>query len=297
MMLDVIVRFHDPDRLFELRRAIFALVCQTYRPIAINLITQRFSDTQIRQVKDDLASILAIDRTVQFTVSNYAEPQPIDARSALLNLGIRRSEGRYLAFLDHDDSIYPEAYGRLITELTASTCGIAFGSIAMKDIEVFQDALLVDRRRATFIGSNLIDLFANNFCPIHSFVLDRAIIHAKDLWFDESLSKLEDYDFLLRLCAQYASSFGLIGTVIGDYYIKSDNSNTLTRISKSREWMDDWDRSVQAIERRKGECALSVPVRRLLGFSSILPELTVSKLLDRYGRISATSKQALPDAS
>jgi glycosyltransferase involved in cell wall biosynthesis len=243
-------------------------------------------------VRDDLASILAIDPTVECNISNYSEPQPSDARSALLNLGIRRSSGRYLAFLDHDDVIYPETYRNLVNELILSRCALSFGSIVMKDAEIFQDALLVGSRRASFVGSNLIDLFANNFCPVHSFVLDRSMVHAKDLWFDESLSKLEDYDFLLRLCAQYQSSFSLIHTIVGDYYIKSDNSNTLSGGRKSKEWTADWNRSVMAIERRKGQCVLSLPVRRLLGYSSILPELTISNLLDRQARVSATSTGA-----
>lgn len=224
--LDVVVRFHNLARLFELRRAIFSLVCQNYSPTTIFLVTQRFSVEQIEEVARALAPTLSIDGRIGFCVENYHLPTPVDARSALLNLGISKSNGRYLAFLDHDDTILPNGYCDLAGELEASGCAIAFGSVAMKDVDVFADALLVEHRRATFQGKNLVDLVTRNFCPIHSFVIDRERVEPGDLWFDEGLSRCEDYDFLLRICAKYPSSFRRIGQFVGDYYIKNDGTNT-----------------------------------------------------------------------
>ncbi len=224
--LDVIVRFHNPERLFELRRAVFSLVCQNFSPTSITLATQRFSPAQIAEVTSALAPTLAIDTRIGFRVENYSAPSPADARSALLNMGMKALNGRYLAFLDHDDTILPDGYRDLIGELESSGCAIAFGSVAMKDVDVFADALLVEHRREVFQGKNLVDLVRRNFCPIHSFVLDRMRVAVEDLWFDETMSRGEDYDFLLRICAKYPSSFALIGRFVGDYYVKNDGTNT-----------------------------------------------------------------------
>jgi hypothetical protein len=285
-MLDVVVRFHDPQRIFELRRAIFALVCQSYRPITIWVATQRFSESQIHQLRQNLSPTMRIGPRAELHVVNYTETTPLDARAALLNLGIQSGQGRYLAFLDHDDTILADGYYALIAELNSSRCAIAFGSIAMKDAEVFEDMVLVNARRATFEGHNLLDLFANNFCPIHSFVIDRSLVDTKDLWFDESLSKLEDYDFLLCFCAKYESSFHLIGKVVGDYYIKTDGSNTLSgAISDNPGWVEDWNRSVMIVERRKSERLLSDAVQKRVG------GLTISEALERNGVRSLTGTQ------
>src|ERR1700760_1356526 len=108
--LDVIVRMHDPARGFELRRAIFALVCQTYRPLSIHLVTQRFPESELTAIRQVLDKILAIDPSVCFDVYNYTSAEPEDARAAILNAGIGRATGRYVAFLDYDDAIYPSAY-------------------------------------------------------------------------------------------------------------------------------------------------------------------------------------------
>jgi hypothetical protein len=281
--LDVIVRLHDPSRSFELRRCIFGLVCQSYRPLTIILVTQRFSETQFEQLRTNLAPTLAIDGSVQFKMANYSKPLPTDARAALLNLGLREAHGRYVAFLDHDDSIFPQAYGQLIQELTDADCAIAFGSIAVKDVDVFQDALLIERRTAVYKGKNVFDLFDDNFCPIHSFVIDRQKASTEDLFFDESLCKLEDYDFLLRFCAQYESSFRLLGTFVGDYYIKNDGSNTMTSYStKCEEILNDWKRSGEAVRELKRKTLLSVQVQRQLGIVPADPGMTISKLLRQF---------------
>jgi hypothetical protein len=253
-MLSVIVRFHNLSRLFELRRCIFSLVCQSYTPLEICLITQRFSNSDTAALNDALTSLLALNPSVHFQIHNYSEPLPVDARSALINLGIQSASGRYLAFLDHDDTILHSGYAQLIRELERSSAAIAFASVAYKDVDVFEETLLVNRRIPAFVGKNLDDLFDHNFCPIHSFVIDRSKVDNADLWFDTTLTKHEDYDFLLRFCAKSPSSFQLIGTFVGDYYLKSDGSNTNTWLSgETEESRKAWEESAKFLEKRKAE--------------------------------------------
>jgi hypothetical protein len=264
-MVSVIVRFHNLERLFELRRCIFSLVCQSYGALEICLVTQRFSQSDLDALRKALESILVLNGSVQLEVYNYSDALPADARSALLNLGMNKASGRYLAFLDHDDVILPFSYSTLIQELERGGFGIAFASVAYKEIDVFEDALLVERRLETLVGKNLIDLFDHNFCPIHSFVIDRSSVDRADLWFDTRLTKHEDYDFLLRLCAKYKSSFELIGTFVGDYYLKNDGSNSNTWLSgETPDSIQDWQKSSEALNRRKAEIFLSPTVMRQL---------------------------------
>lgn len=69
--LDVIVRFHDVGRTSELRRCLLSLVCQTYRPITVNLCTQRFTSGEIIAVEDKAAPLLRIDNEVQMRILNF----------------------------------------------------------------------------------------------------------------------------------------------------------------------------------------------------------------------------------
>ncbi|MBV8552064.1 MAG: glycosyltransferase [Acidobacteriaceae bacterium] len=279
--LDVIIRIHDPGRGFELRRAIFSLVCQSYRPIKIHLVTQRFPTAEIDALRKAVNNILAIDPSVCLEMYNYTAPEPEDARAALLNIGLTHGTGRYLAFLDHDDTIYAHAYARLVEELNITESAIAFARIAVKEVEVLQDAFLVQKRTYRLIGQTLIDMFHENFCPIHSFIIDRTKVDSRDLWFDERLSKLEDHDFLLRICSKYKSSFGLIDEPAGDYYLKTDGSNTATVPAlESTEPSPKWAAARTFIENRRRELVLSPAVQRSLGVYPPDPKLTIRKLLD-----------------
>jgi hypothetical protein len=281
--LDIIVRLHDSSRMAELKRAIFSLICQDYRPLTINLITQRFSDGEREQVLSELTTLLKLDPSVEFKVWNYPSSQPRDARSALLNLGIKHSSGRYLAILDYDDVIYNDGYAKLIKELLDSDCAIAFGKVVMKFIDVFEDTIICERVQDRFKGNNALDLFRDNFCPIHSFVIDRRKVDDHMLLFDENIDKLEDYNFLIKFCARYLSSFSLSNSVIGEYYAKNDGSNTIMLTSTAKAKAKDvvaWTHARDGIERLRRTCVVSEDVQAALGSPVRNPRLTVRQIMD-----------------
>lgn len=280
--LDVIVRLHDSSRLAELKRAIFSLICQDYRPLTINLVTQRFSNDETDRVLAHLESILKLDPDVTLRAWNYTASEPKDARSALLNLGIERASGRFLAILDYDDVIYSDSYTKLVNELQDSGSAIAFGKVIMKHIDLFEDALICERQQHRFKGNGVVDLFAENFCPIHSFVIDKNSISDTKLWFDEGFDKLEDYDFLIRLCAEHVSSFNLKDVIVGEYYAKNDGSNTIMLAAATQEsHLLAWTRAREAIEERRQTCIVSREVQTALNLPSHDPAMTVRNLIDQ----------------
>jgi glycosyltransferase involved in cell wall biosynthesis len=279
--LDVIVRFHDVRRLRELDRAIFSIVTQTYRPIHVLLVLQRFSPEEVLATREALSQLLKIDPELRVTILNWEEKEPADGRSALLNHGIHHAQGRYLAFLDYDDVLYPEAYARLTERLRATQAAVAFGGIYVSEVDVFETFLHLKGKRFPFTGSNIIDLLTRNFCPIHSFVLDRSIISPQHLFFEPLMNKAEDYDFLIRICAQYPSDFGLVKTYIGTYYWKNDGSNSiLTGESPRSPELSAWEDAESFLEGRRRTTPVSADVQRNLGLGPV-PHLTVRDLLNQ----------------
>lgn len=282
-LLDVVVRFHDIERIGELDRCIFSLVCQSYRPLRINVMTQRFSPEAIARLEDALQPLLEIGAPLDFRVLNYSEPEPLDARSALINAAITLTDGQYLAFLDYDDVIYAEGYEALVTQLRESGDAIAFACVASKFVSVDPYVSITLEKKLHYRGNGAIDLFFDNFCPLHSYMLDRSKVDSADIYFDESLSVLEDYDFLLRICSRYRSNFVLKDFVIGDYYFKDDGSNTtLLASTATDERKASWEASRRIIADRKTKTRVALSVQRALGISPVDVTLTLNRAVELH---------------
>ena len=295
-MLDVIIRFHDPRRLLELKRCVFSLVCASYRPLNVIIVTQRFSDFEIEAINTAIDPMLRIEGAPSLRIVNWTLARPLDGRSALINEGIRYATGRYLAFLDYDDVIYPSGYELLINRLETEHCGIAFASVRTLIANVHQSFIEATGVREPFPGRTLLDLFKNNFCPIHSYVLDRQAAPAGTISFDESLRWEEDYEFLLRICARVRSSFSLMGVFIGDYYKKTDGSNTIATDERTMQSQKaDYAQICAAMLTRKRVIRLSLEVRRSLGIPDSLGNFTIADLFGRDGEFDYAKSKCKAD--
>ena len=280
--IDVIVRFHDFDRIDELRRSFFSLVCQPFRPITVHIITQNFSLSQVNSLKNSLDSTWAIDRSVKVGFQNYNVAAG-DARAALLNEGVRTSEHKYIAILDYDDVIYPEAFQLLIDDLVDSHAAISFGGILATDVELVGGAFHNVNKKIPWRGKNLVDLFRENHCPICSFVIDRSRISETDLRFDETLNKNEDYEFLLRVCSKYPSSFRLKEKIVGEYYLKNDGSNTVRTESGDNAGRKlQWEAAEAFIANQRKKLRLSKRILDQLNLSD-LTVVTIADCVEMFG--------------
>jgi hypothetical protein len=283
--LDIILRFHDPSRRKELERALLSLIGQEYRPMHLHLALQRFGKAAMEELREALRPLLSIDGAPGVTLHDFRGPEPRDARSCLINLGMAAARGRYLALLDYDDVLYPEAHALLIERLRRSDACIAFGGIVVKRMRVQGRIMYAERKERPFQGRTVVDLFTGNFCPIHSFVVDRARIPDEELRFEERLTHGEDYDFLLRICAAGIADFGMIDTPIGDYLFKSDGSNTvLTDTSFSEAGRRRWLAAEAFLESRRQETVVAPAVQLAAGLPRAEPELTIAGMLAQLGR-------------
>ena len=284
--IDVVVRFHNIRRLAELERCISSLVMQTYRPLRIILTLQRFSHNDVLAVTEALAPLLEMDNPPILSVLNWNEPEPADGRSVLLNLGVEAADGRYIAFLDYDDVLYPEAYELLIARLRRTGAAIAFARVRTMELDV-NPRFLYPRKtvRPTYTGNSLADLFRRNFCPLHSYVIDRSQLPPGLLQFEPSITIEEDYEALLRICATVSSDFGLaqIGVTVGDYNFKRDGSNTVPAGGAAAiegETAVVYRYAKAAIEERRRTTLIMKPVERLLGLPETRRPRSVRQALD-----------------
>ena len=286
-MVDCIVRFHDPARVMEFDRCLFSLVGQSFRPLNIVMVVQRFSEEALAAVQRQLDSYLRAFSGITYSLHNYESAEPADARTALLNLGLQHLRGRYVGFLDYDDVLFPEAYDLLVGKLHESGAVVAFASVVLMQVRVYEKFLYNEHymEKFAFNGKSLGDLFTRNFCPIHSYLIDRSRLPSQFLHFDAELTVEEDYDLLLRLCAGFPSDFSLHGTNIGIYCFKTDGSNTVALAERNEQLQTYYQEVCRRIDERRRLTEVAPRVQELLGLSP-RKGLTIAgylKLAERLG--------------
>lgn len=254
--VDAVVRLHDPARLYELDRALFSLATQSFTPVHAVIVAQNFDTAALARVRA-AADALDWESHVPPTIVDVQDRTRADLRSTLLNRGIAAGRHRFLAFLDYDDFLYPAAYAHLAARLEATGAAISFGDIVLKDVAVYEDCTYaLHTRTKNFKGDGFEDFLEENFCPIHSFLIDRAVVADDDLVFDDALTRFEDYDFLLRLAMKHEFDFGGRDVDVGVYCLKLDGSNTIVVGADSKEVQAakraEWGRARRHIWRVKG---------------------------------------------
>ena len=250
--LSVIVRFHQRDRLNFLEEALFSLALQNWSDVEPIIVLQNGTD-DLEQTVLNILDHQPWRVSPKHKIVTVQIPEGRDGRSVLLNRGIEQATGRYLSFLDDDDCVYQHGYTTLIRQLIESDRALAVGGCRRAQMGYENEHWFIYKKDKFFDwGRTRIDLFTENFVPIHSYVIDRARIGDFDLQFDESFTLLEDYEFLLRLCAAHEPDFTRLETPVCEYRIRLDGSNSIAHTSAASSEVIALQRSSQLmIKERK----------------------------------------------
>lgn len=258
MGVDTIIRMHDVKLLQECDRALFSIFHQSYALVRPIVVTQGFTPVSLEKVRTLATRYDWENKGAGILIVNVPNPGGHDIRSRLLNAGLAAATGRYLSVLDSDDYLYGSAIQWLVSNLQDGKFVIAFGDIALKNISIVAEApFTFSRETGVYKGDGLKDLMGENFCPIHSFVIDRSAVNSADLFFEESISRLEDYDFLIRICSKYPANFRSRSKVVGVYNWKADGSNSTLVGSETEDQIKEkqgpWDFARVHLEQTKKE--------------------------------------------
>jgi glycosyltransferase involved in cell wall biosynthesis len=136
------------------------------------------------------------------------------------NAGMHRASGSHIAFLDSDDYWLPR---KLERQMALFADHPEYGMVACQCGSVQIDGTYREKNRPGKSGWILYDLFNKNFIRTSSAVITRTCLE-KVGGFDEALREGEEYDYWLRIAAEFA--VGFINEPLTVYVDNTDGMST-----------------------------------------------------------------------
>lgn len=236
----------------EIRRALASVMASTYRPIEAIIVYQG-SDPAEQQFLHSLS-----EEFEGLTIRIFNNAEVDDRRAENLNIGWEAAHGRYLGFLDDDDTLEPEHFALLLAAMQQSNAAWSYAQSRLRK-EDDELALVAQSQPFQRHRFSVVDLWIQNFIPIHSFLVDRASLIPELCLrpFCEELDRSEDWDFLIRLSFFHKPE--VVDEYTSNYYVSTGSRNTnlsltgdsntaLQEVNRQR-----WARCKALVEKRKGE--------------------------------------------
>ncbi|MDB5989677.1 MAG: hypothetical protein JWQ10_1080 [Herbaspirillum sp.] len=192
-LFSIVVTTHNRPHLLE--RALLSILAQSFNDFEIVLATDESSigtkEMAIRYLRQD---------DIFLVLPNAKGP------SETRNAGIHHAKGRFILFLDDDDS-FAESYLQDIVDTPKfRTDAINYGNYTKITEMRSGSAIQTIATEKMYIGDTSPDsLLASNFMPNNCFVYSAPI--AKAMHFDQHLNSHEDWDYLISLVMKYEFNF------------------------------------------------------------------------------------------
>lgn len=242
----------------EIRRAITSVAANTWRPLEVVVVYQGAEDVEW----DDLQQLPGEFPTLSVRIVRNGGTG--DRRAENLNIGWEAAQGRYLGFLDDDDTLAPNHVKLLVQAMALTGHAWAYAQVVLRKEDEALNIISETQpfRRHRF---SLKSLWTENFLPIHSFLIDReALNEAIRLRpFHEELDRSEDWDFLLRLAFWHEPA--VVEEFTATYHVSTGERNTNLSLmnaagdeERERRNREAWARCKAIVEQRKTAMATSM---------------------------------------
>ncbi|NLA39741.1 MAG: glycosyltransferase [Methanomicrobiales archaeon] len=191
-----------------------------------SLANQSFKQFEVILVNDggeDVQNI--VDVFSPYFPIRYVFHQESKGRTPALNAGVKNANAEWVAFLDDDDIVYPWHLETLVQAIDKHSNQKLFYTnyyyTILKNTASKEPLLIHDVDAWTFNKSQL--LVANRI-PIHTFLLSKTCFTEFGL-FDENLTMLEDFEYLIRLSKEL--NFIHINRKTAEYRFYLDGLNSM----------------------------------------------------------------------
>lgn len=250
--VNTIVRFHSGGDIRLLKKALFSLFIMEGGSKVQPIVACQDCNTSefIEQINDVIRSIPWLEQyepIILHYTSSVSEP---DCRARMLVEPLQHASNQFIAFLDHDDYMFPGSYFYLTSRLVQTGKAVSFGRIYVAHTDI-DKSFVVEMRKDFDYGFSYSDFVSNNNAPLHSFMIDSNRVQLKSLSFIPGMKYLEDYYMTLQVFKADNCDWDSLfrPEYIGDY-VYSAGSDTSGTLSIS----DELEREVLIASRQYLEC-------------------------------------------
>lgn len=210
------------NRGLVLRHAVDSLLAQTYPVYEIVIVDDGSTDGTIEIVEEDYRE--AIDSGRVKLIKRQHE-----GLCATRNAGLEYATGDLLAYLDSDNHWHAD-FTLIMASVFAETPGLgtAYCGVHIND----HDRNVVEELLNNYDRSNLL---RRNYIDLNCFVHRRGI-YAKQGGFDTSMTRLVDWEFIIRYTKLYPPA--LVPIYLVEYYLDRLKLNNVTY---SENWRKNWE--------------------------------------------------------
>ena len=155
-------------------------------------------------------------------------PRPL-GHSGARNVALRAARGRYVAYLDDDDTFHPEHLATLRAALGDGAYQVAYSDARRAQVQGDGTVLAHDVPYSTDFDPDAILLtnFIPILCVMHERACGEALAGPGGGLFDESLPVLEDWDLWIRLSRRFR--FVHVPRVTCTFTVRTDGSSVTTQ--------------------------------------------------------------------
>ncbi len=173
------------QRAHVLGRAVRSVLSQTFRQWELIIVDDGSDD----HGDPSLATLFTDPRI-------FVHPRPFEGAASARNFGLQRARGELIAYLDSDCAWFPGFLAAAVNAFADDSVDLVYGALVTSEHGLNGRRTLFDRfDRAGLLRGNFIDL---------NVVVHRRVLVGRYGGFDESLTRLMDWDLLLRYTADRA---------------------------------------------------------------------------------------------
>ncbi len=220
------------NRASLLPRAIKSVLNQTFKDFELIIVDDCSTDNTEEVVEEFQKK----DKRIKYLRLKKNSGAPAHPR----NVGIKNSQGKYIAFLDNDDEWLPEKLEKQLN-LFEKTNNPKLGFVGGNVLIVEENR--IKEYKVPKCGDNFQNFLSNCLIKSTSSVMIRKIVLEDVNLFDESLESTDDWEMWIRISQKY--DFDFVSEPIFKYYFHQQN------LSRSKNFLEKIKDNKYIIEKHK----------------------------------------------